>query len=141
MKRLIVTTGLLAMLGATYAHAIEDQEPYFEFNGVIDTRVGTRIQNDPYQKDLSIGEFRLQLETEKEFDDFTFNFVADFVLDPVFDHYAVDLTNGEGALDLRQMNVVFSPLDFMDVKLGRQILTWGTGDLLFINDLFAKDWN
>lgn len=28
----------------------------------------------------------------------------------------------------------------MDVKLGRQVLTWGTGDLLFINDLFPKDW-
>jgi hypothetical protein len=28
----------------------------------------------------------------------------------------------------------------MDVKLGRQILTWGTGDLIFINDLFPKDW-
>jgi hypothetical protein len=26
------------------------------------------------------------------------------------------------------------------VKAGRQILTWGTGDLLFINDLFPKDW-
>jgi hypothetical protein len=28
----------------------------------------------------------------------------------------------------------------MDVKAGRQILTWGTGDLLFINDHFPKDW-
>jgi hypothetical protein len=26
------------------------------------------------------------------------------------------------------------------VKVGRQILTWGTGDLVFINDLFPKDW-
>jgi hypothetical protein len=29
----------------------------------------------------------------------------------------------------------------MDVKVGRQILTWGTGDLRFLNDLFPKDWN
>jgi hypothetical protein len=28
----------------------------------------------------------------------------------------------------------------MDLKLGRQTLTWGTGDLLFVNDLFPKDW-
>jgi hypothetical protein len=28
----------------------------------------------------------------------------------------------------------------MDLKTGRQILTWGTGDLVFINDLFPKDW-
>jgi len=26
------------------------------------------------------------------------------------------------------------------LKVGRQILTWGTGDLVFINDLFPKDW-
>ena len=26
------------------------------------------------------------------------------------------------------------------ITLGRQILTWGTGDLVFINDLFPKDW-
>ena len=29
----------------------------------------------------------------------------------------------------------------MDLKIVRQVLTWGTGDLLFINDLFPKDWN
>jgi hypothetical protein len=28
----------------------------------------------------------------------------------------------------------------MDMKVGRQVLTWGTGDMLFINDLFPKDW-
>jgi hypothetical protein len=28
----------------------------------------------------------------------------------------------------------------MDIKAGRQVLTWGTGDLVFINDLFPKDW-
>jgi hypothetical protein len=27
-----------------------------------------------------------------------------------------------------------------DFKIGRQILTWGTGDLIFINDVFAKDY-
>src|SRR5690606_13481367 len=28
----------------------------------------------------------------------------------------------------------------MDTKIGRQVLTWGTGDLLFLNDLFPKDF-
>lgn len=27
-----------------------------------------------------------------------------------------------------------------DVRAGRQILIWGVGDYLFINDIFAKDW-
>ncbi|MGR3310620.1 MAG: hypothetical protein ACUZ77_07575 [Candidatus Brocadiales bacterium] len=34
-----------------------------------------------------------------------------------------------------------TPVFFMDVKVGRQILTWGTGGLIFVNDLFPKDWN
>lgn len=28
----------------------------------------------------------------------------------------------------------------MDLRIGRQILTWGVGDLLFITDVFPKDW-
>ncbi len=28
----------------------------------------------------------------------------------------------------------------LDFRLGRQIVTWGVGDLLFINDVFPKDW-
>lgn len=27
-----------------------------------------------------------------------------------------------------------------DAKIGQQVLTWGTGDYLFLNDLFPKDW-
>jgi len=27
-----------------------------------------------------------------------------------------------------------------DVRIGRQVITWGTGDLVFLNDLFSKDW-
>ncbi|MBI1883345.1 MAG: hypothetical protein HYS08_03970 [Chlamydiae bacterium] len=41
---------------------------------------------------------------------------------------------------IREANGVFSPFSWLDVKLGRQILTWGTGDLLFINDVFPKDF-
>ena len=43
-------------------------------------------------------------------------------------------------LDLREANAVAQPLSFLDVKAGRQILTWGVGDLVFINDLFPKDF-
>jgi len=117
------------------------EDDLFEFNGFIETRLGVRIMDDPNQKDVSIGEVRFQFETEKDLDEATLNLVVDIVYDPVLDIYSPDLENGEGIIDLRQANIVMSPLDFMDIKLGRQILTWGTGDLLFINDLFAKDWN
>jgi len=28
----------------------------------------------------------------------------------------------------------------LDLRLGRQIVTWGVGDLFFVNDVFPKDW-
>jgi len=41
---------------------------------------------------------------------------------------------------LREATLSFTPADIVDVKAGRQVLTWGTGDYLFINDLFPKDY-
>lgn len=122
---------------------VEAEEPGlpFDLSGFLESRIGARLGQDAHQKDISIGELRLQIGIEKEFDSLTFNFVSDFLYDPVRDEHSLDLETGQGFMDIREANVTFSPLDFMDVKIGRQVLTWGTGDLLFINDLFAKDWN
>ena len=111
-----------------------------EAHGFFDVRAGLRTQDDPNEKDASLGEARLQLDLQRVGDLSTLQLRADFLYDDVADDLDVDLETGEGFIDIREMNVVFTPLDFMDVKLGRQILTWGTGDLLFINDMFPKDW-
>ncbi len=42
--------------------------------------------------------------------------------------------------ETRELSFFMRPSDYLDVKLGRQILTWGTGDYLFINDMFPKDY-
>lgn len=112
-----------------------------EFDGFLDARIGVRTGSDPNQKSSSIGELRLQFDAQTDIDEATLNLVTDFLLDPVSDRYTPDLETGEGVVDLRQLNVLFSPTTDTDIKLGRQTLTWGTGDLLFINDLFSKDWN
>ena len=109
--------------------------------GFWEARAGIRAQDDPHQKDASIGETRLQLRCDLPGDGVAFKLVTDFVCDPVADDYSVDLEEGVGWLDLRQANVLLRPASFVDLKLGRQINTWGTGDQLFINDLFPKDWH
>jgi len=43
-------------------------------------------------------------------------------------------------LDLREGYVKLRLAEWLDLKAGRQVATWGTGDLVFANDLFAKDW-
>lgn len=42
-------------------------------------------------------------------------------------------------VDLREAYAGFRRGQF-DLRLGRQIVTWGVGDLFFINDVFPKDW-
>ena len=113
----------------------------FDLSGFWEARVGARTQRDHHERDLSIGETRLQLETEKNWTAATFKLTTDLLYDPVFDKHEVRLEEGRGWLDLREASFLFTPVSFMDLKVGRQILTWGTGDLVFINDLFPKDWN
>ncbi len=110
------------------------------FAGFWELRGGLRLQPDPHEKSASIGEARLQLEVEPSLGAATFKITADFIYDPVLDRPSIQLEAGQGWFDLREANLSLSPLTFMDLKLGRQILTWGTGDFMFINDLFPKDW-
>ncbi|MDY7038121.1 MAG: hypothetical protein SV375_18405 [Thermodesulfobacteriota bacterium] len=111
-----------------------------DIHGFLDLRVGARIREDDYQRDTSLLESRLQLDLSRAGDYVTFQVRADFLYDDVQKETDPDLEEGTGFIDLREANVLFSPFDLMDVKIGRQILTWGTGDLLFLNDLFPKDW-
>ncbi|MHC4540908.1 MAG: hypothetical protein ACYS74_14185, partial [Planctomycetota bacterium] len=102
-----------------------------EAHGFYEIRTGYRLQNDKYEKDMSIMENRLQLDLSSYLDWGDLKFKGDFI---------GDLVEEQGDFDLREANIFTRPTDYLDVKVGRQILTWGTGDLVFINDLFPKDW-
>ncbi len=113
----------------------------FSLSGFLESRLGTRVLHDTNEKDLSIGEIRFQVEIEKHVRNTIFKLTTDMLYDPVLDHHHIELETGKGWLDLRNAYIIISPFSFLDVKVGRQILTWGTGDMIFINDLFPKDWN
>ncbi len=112
-----------------------------EFGGFFEARLGFRTQDDPHQADTSVREVRIQLGLQKDWDVVSLRTVADLLFDPVAGDDRQDLENGDGALDLREANLLYRASTWMDVKAGRQVLTWGTGDLIFINDMFPKDWN
>ena len=118
----------------------DDSSPV-EFGGFLDARLGFRTSDDPNQADSTIRELRIQLELQKDWDIVSLRTVADLLFDPVADDDRLDLENGDGALDLREASILYRASSWMDIKAGRQVLTWGTGDLIFINDLFPKDWN
>ena len=113
---------------------------WLDLTGFWEVRGGVRTQHDPHERDASLGETRLHLEAQRALGAATLTAAVDLLYDAVLDRHSVDLETGRGWLDLRELNAAFRPLSFMDVKVGRQIITWGTGDLLFINDLFPKDW-
>ena len=68
------------------------------------------------------------------------NFGCTFCRIPLIRGKQRSRTTDEIVGDLRQLRFTFRPGGSVDLRVGRQILTWGTGDLLFINDLFPKDW-
>jgi len=99
--------------------------------GFIEARGGLRLDRRENERDGSIGETRLQLDLGRQLESGGLKFKADLVADGVEENLRAEL---------REAHYSFTPADNMDVRVGRQVLTWGTGDLLFINDVFGKDW-
>lgn len=100
--------------------------------GFYEVGLGTRIQDDPaLDEDLTLAEARARLEYSRYFGGTQFSLKGDVLADGV-----------EHGLhgDLREAMFSFSATDRIDMRVGQQVLTWGTGDMLFLNDLFAKDW-
>ncbi|MEK6599710.1 MAG: hypothetical protein AABY52_05150, partial [Deltaproteobacteria bacterium] len=71
---------------------------------------------------------QLKLDTSKE------PFRLFLKTDALYDHI-----DEKGDLELREGYVDYT-VQKWDLKIGRQIITWGVGDLLFINDVFPKDY-
>lgn len=138
----VTVLGLAIVVGsAISAEAGWLSDAGVELNGFADYRYGMRTDRNALEDDTSLNELRLQAGLLWYHDLFTAQLKGDLVYDAVAAEWAdVDLETGQGMVDLRQADLMISPLNWMDLKLGRQVLTWGTGDLVFINDLFPKDW-
>ncbi len=99
--------------------------------GFIETSGSYRIvENDTDKTRWLLGEVRLQLDYTKDTDDFTISLKPELIFDG---------TDRQVHFNFREAYILL-PLDYMDIKLGRQIITWGTGDFVFLNDVFPKDW-
>ncbi|HZY30301.1 MAG TPA: hypothetical protein VFF86_01540 [Candidatus Methylomirabilis sp.] len=80
--------------------------------------------------DFLFGEERFQLRLDKSGEKGRLFIRTDFFHDAIANR--PDLEVREAYVD--------TSMGGSDVRVGRQLLIWGTGDYLFINDLFAKDW-
>jgi hypothetical protein len=89
-------------------------------------------RDNPTSSEMTAAETRLQMRLESYSDAAEFFGRLDFTYD--------GFNEGEYKWELREGYLKFRLGSKLDFKVGRQILTWGTGDLVFINDLFAKDY-
>jgi hypothetical protein len=141
ISKLLWVAGSFIIFSLTATAAVSDENAEakesflsklpIETHGFYEFRGGYRLLEDKHEKDMSIMEGRFQFDLLSYQDWGDVKVKGDVIGDMVLE---------EGDFDLREANIFSRPTDFMDVKVGRQILTWGTGDLIFINDLFPKDW-
>jgi hypothetical protein len=106
-----------------------------ELHGFVETAAGMRTaeSNVIDDSDYTLRESRAQIRLNS-YGDGTEAFVR-------LDVFQDQVTTDTPELELREAFLRFTTAGgHLDVKGGRQALTWGTGDLLFINDLFPKDW-
>jgi hypothetical protein len=133
----------------TDPQAWDDDDPFAEFedddwddpwavgagglswNGFFEGGLGARSEDIQNLDKLTLGELRVRAETSYRYGAYR----ADFKGDLLYDHVPESVD-----LEIRELAVAFRPGRTVDAKLGRQVLTWGTGDLLFLNDLFPKDF-
>jgi len=110
----------------------EESKAAVEFHGFLEAGLGIRVQDDEaVGSQGTLQELRFRAELTRDFGSVHGSFAADVFRDA--------LSRDELDYDLREALVAFSAGD-ADLRIGRQVLTWGTGDLVFLNDLFPKDW-
>lgn len=125
-NRIIFTFGALLFLTV-------QTRAELHIDGFLQTLHGGGLDHtNPTATEMTASETRLQLRAEHYGDGAEFFGRLDFFYD------GADI--GEYDWELREGYLKFRLGQHLDFKFGRQVLTWGTGDLIFINDLFAKDY-
>jgi len=103
-----------------------------EIHGFAEAAGSGRVVADPTAtNELVMTEARFRLDIAHYAARAELTFKGDFVAD--------DIT-GVVTTDIRAALFKARMTGWLDLRAGRQVLTWGTGDLLFLNDLFPKDW-
>jgi hypothetical protein len=132
----LLLTGLSVFLFFVIVNPLNAQN--IELHGFLQTNFSARTaetrgiltpQGNPLPGYL-LGDERVQLQISKSSTNVRLLSKTDFFYDAVSKKMNLDIR--EAYIDLT--------LGKFDIRTGRQIITWGLGDLVFINDVFPKDW-
>ncbi len=127
---------LLLILASVFPERVGAQTDDWPFHGFVQTNWSIRTtgvsREGLLSNDFLLGEERLQLELERYSRRGTAGF---FVKVDIFHDALSEMAD----LEVREayLDVVMDPVG---LRIGRQIMTWGVGDLIFINDVFPKNY-
>ena len=108
------------------------QERSSQWTGFVEGAFGTRFERDrQLSRRQTLADLRWRVKTELSGEHVVVGFQGDLWYDGYLEEFDADL---------RELTTSFSIANDLDISVGRQVMTWGTGDLLFLNDLFPKDW-
>ena len=120
-------------MGDSWGDEWDEPKSFWQsFTGFAELSYGQRLQTDPLiNEKQTLNEARLQVKNQWLLDSSTVNIRA---------HGFYDGVQSQWRGQIRELNWQGKVSDNWDLKVGQQVLTWGTGDYVFVNDLFAKDW-
>ena len=108
-----------------------DEQATRSWSGFLEGALGTRFHDDALlQNRNTLEDLRWRAESKWQPGKATISLKADAGYDGIEDDWFIDA---------RDLSVGFA-IGRTDIRIGRQIQTWGTGDLVFLNDLFPKDF-
>jgi hypothetical protein len=109
-----------------------DEEKASRWSGFLEAGLGTRLSRDPQIAGRNtLEELRGRIESDWTISKAVLALKADGGYDGI---------ERQGFGELRDLTISLTVGRSLDVKIGHQVQTWGTGDLVFLNDLFPKDF-
>lgn len=99
--------------------------------GFAEAGVGDFIQTNSTGRS-SLRELRQRIDVSAYVGESFLSAKFELLVDSV-DDSGIQLVNRELYIDTKISDAV-------SMRIGRQVLTWGTGDLVFLNDFFPKNW-
>ena len=108
------------------------EESATQWSGYVEGAYSTRFDRDPlFDERASRAELKGQIEVSHDLEHAQLSAKLDVHADGIEDGLWFDLREGMLSLPVGPRG---------NARIGRQVLSWGTGDLLFINDRFPKDF-
>jgi len=105
----------------------------FQLGGFVEGLTGARVvPSSASENEFTAGEARFRLNLDATHEIASARFRGDVFADAV----TMDVW-----FDIRDASVFVRGGKWFNMRFGRQVLTWGTGDFIFLNDLFPKDFN